>query len=138
MWAVVHYKNGRLLKGFTRDFAPTKQTFHVTSEQNKDRGHEYKVNLDDLKAVFFVKSLQGNKDYAEKKKFEEVDTSGLKGLKIMVKFTDGEVIRGISLGYSKTGKGFFIIPVDPESNNERIFVVSNDVRDVKIGTAAEK
>jgi len=138
MWAVVHFKDGRLIKGFTRDFAPTKKTFHLTSEQNKDRGSEYKVKMNDLKAVFFVKTLEGNKDYAEKKRFEEVETSGLKGLKIKVKFTDGEIIRGISLGYSKSSKGFFVIPLDPESNNERIYVVTDDIRDVKIGAAAEK
>jgi len=138
MWAVVHYKDGRLLKGFTHDFAPTRKTFHITSEQNKDRGNEYRIKMSDLKAIFFVKTLEGNKDYAEKKRFEEVETSGTKGLKIKVRFTDGEIIRGISLGYSKSSKGFFVIPLDPESNNERIYVVTDDIRDIKIGAAAEK
>ena len=138
MWVVVHFKDGRLLKGFTRDFTPTKIMFHLTSEQNKDRGSEYEISLSDLKAIFFVKTLEGNKDYAEKKRFEEVDTSGLKGLKIRVEFTDGEIIRGISLGYSKSTKGFFVIPVDPESNNERIYVNADSLRDVKVGAAAEK
>jgi hypothetical protein len=138
MWVVVHFKDGRLLKGFTRDFTPTKTSFHLTSEQDRDRGSEYEIELADLKAIFFVKTLEGNKDYAEKKRFEEVDTSGLKGLKIRVEFDDGEVIRGISLGYSKSSKGFFVIPVDPESNNERIYVNSESLRNIKVGAAAEK
>jgi len=138
MWVVVHFKDGRLIKGFTRDFTPTKTSFHLTSEQDKDRGSEYEIELTDLKAIFFVKTLEGNRDYAEKKRFEEVDTSGLKGLKIRVEFEDGEIIRGISLGYSKSSKGFFIIPVDPESNNERIYVNTESLRDIKVGAAAEK
>ena len=138
MWVVVHFKDGRLLKGFTHDFTPMKDAFHLTSEQSKDRGSEYEINFADLKAIFFVKTLEGNKDYAEKKKFEEVDTSGLKGLKIKVVFFDGEIIRGISLGYSKSSKGFFVIPVDPESNNERIYVISDALREVKVGEEAEK
>jgi hypothetical protein len=138
MWVVGHFKDGRLLKGFTRDFTPTKTSFHLTSEQDRDRGSEYEIELADLKAIFFVKTLEGNKDYAEKKRFEEVDTSGLKGLKIRVEFDDGEVIRGISLGYSKSSKGFFVIPVDPESNNERIYVNSESLRNIKVGAAAEK
>ncbi|MBE0481320.1 MAG: hypothetical protein IBX68_10115 [Dehalococcoidia bacterium] len=138
MWAVVHYKDGRVLKGFTRDFAPTKKHFHLTSEDDKGRGTEHRVDMKTLKAVFFVKSLNGNKEYDEKKRFEEVQGSKLKGLKIMVKFSDGEIIRGITLGYSKYGRGFFVIPVDPESNNERIYVVADGDYDVKIGAAAEK
>jgi hypothetical protein len=138
MWVVVHFKDGRLLKGFTRDFNPTKTVFHLTSEQDKDRGSEYEVDLFDLKAVFFVKTLEGNKDYSEKRKFEEIDSSGLKGLKIKAEFADGEVIRGISLGFSKSVKGFFIIPVDPESNNERIFINAESCRDIKVGAAAEQ
>jgi hypothetical protein len=138
MWVVVHFKDGRLLKGFTHDFTPIKDAFHLTSEQGKDRGSEYEINCADLKAIFFVKTLEGNKDYVEKKKFEEVDTSGLKGLKIKAVFFDGEIIRGISLGYSKSSKGFFIIPVDPESNNERIYVITDAVRSVKVGEEAGK
>jgi hypothetical protein len=88
--------------------------------------------------VFFVKSLKGNKDYIEKKRFSDVDAVGLRGLKVRVEFPDGEVIRGTSFGYSRARKGFFVIPVDPGSNNERIYVVTNRLRDVRVGAEAEK
>lgn len=135
---VVRYKDGRLLKGFTHDFTPVKDIFHITSELESDKGKIYEVFCPHLKAIFFVKTLEGNVNYKEKKGFDEVDTSGLKGIKIRVEFTDGEVMRGISLGYSKNRKGFFIIPVDPQSNNERVYIIANSVRDVKLGSAAEK
>jgi hypothetical protein len=135
---VVHFKDGRLLKGYTHDFTPVKDTFHATSELEQDKGKIYEVFCPNLKAIFFVKTLSGNKDYKEKKRFDEVDTSGLRGIKIKVEFNDGEVMCGISLGYSKKRKGFFVIPVDPRSNNERIYVVASAVRDVKLGSAAEQ
>jgi len=135
---VVHFKDGRLLKGFTHDFTPVKDIFHVNSEQESDHGKIYEVFCPNLKAIFFVKTLTGDANYKEKKKFDEVDTSGLRGIKIKVEFNDGELLRGISLGYSKTRKGFFVIPVDPMSNNERVYVIANAVRDVKLGSAAEK
>jgi len=134
---VAHFKDGKLLKGFTHDFAPMKQTFHLTSEQEGDKGSIVEVNVADLKAIFFVKSFEGNKDYVEKKKFQDVDTSRLRGLKIKVEFTDGEVLTGISLGYSKKRKGFFIIPIDPQSNNERIYIIADALRDVKLGSGAQ-
>lgn len=135
---VVHYKDGRLLKGFTHDFTPIKDIFHITSEMDSDKGKIYEVFCPQLKAIFFVKTLQGDAAYKEKKKFEDVDASTLRGIKIKVEFNDGEVLRGISLGYSKNRKGFFVIPVDPKSNNERVYVVASSVRDVKLGSAAEK
>jgi hypothetical protein len=66
-----------------------------------------------------------------------VDCSALRGLKIKLEFSDGEVIRGFSLGFSKERKGFYITPIDPQSNNERIYVIADALRDVKIGSAAE-
>lgn len=135
---VVHFKDGRLFKGYTHDFTPVKEIFHLASEQEEDKGDIYEIKVADLKAIFFVKTLEGKKDYDEKRRFEEVDTSGLRGVKIRVEFYDGEVIRGISLGYGKNRKGFFIIPVDPQSNNERIYVLSDALRDVKVGSAAHK
>ncbi len=135
---VVHYKDGRLLKGYTLDFSHVKDTFHLTSEQEKDKGKIHEIRTNDLKAIFFVKTLKGNKDYAEKKRFEEVDTSNLRGVKIKVEFSDGEIIRGMSYVYSKQKKGFFIFPVDPQSNNEKIYVLADSMRDVKVGIAAEE
>ena len=138
MWIVVHFKDGRILKGFTHDFTPTEEIFHVTSEQSSGKGTEYEINCSDLKAVFFVRTLEGNKDYTEKRRFEEVGTSTLKGLRIKATFLDGEIIRGIGLGYTKSAKGFFIIPIDSESNNERIYVITNALRDLKTGDEAER
>jgi hypothetical protein len=135
---VARFKDGRLLKGFTHDFTPVKDIFHLTSELDADKGKIYEVFCPQLKAIFFVKTLEGDAGYKEKKKFEEVDTSTLKGIKIKVEFNDGEVLRGISLGYSKNRKGFFVIPVDPKSNNERVYIIASSVRDVKLGSAAEK
>jgi hypothetical protein len=53
-----------------------------------------------------------------------------------VVFNDGEIIRGISLGYSEDKRGFFLLPVDPECNNDRIFIVSEACKDIKVGFPA--
>jgi len=133
---VARFKDARLLKGYTHDFNPVKETFHMTSELDHDKGKIYEVACSDLKAIFFVKTLTGNVNYKEKKRFDEVDATNLRGIKIKIEFNDGEVMCGISLGYSKNRKGFFIIPVDPQSNNERVYVIASSVRSVKLGSAA--
>ncbi|UCF71262.1 MAG: hypothetical protein JSW49_02995 [candidate division WOR-3 bacterium] len=135
---VLHFEDNRLLKGYTNDFTPLREKFHLVSEDEWDKGSIYEVHCSDLKAIFFVKTLEGNRDYIEKKDFTDVDTQGLRGLKVKVVFPDGEVIRGTSFGYSRRRKGFFVVPVDPESNNERIYVVTDKVRAVRVGAEAER
>ena len=135
---VVHFKNGRVLKGYTHNFTALKEAIHLTSEQDKDTENIHEIGTADLKAIFFVKTLEGNKDYVEKKRFDEVDNPHLRGLKVKAEFSDGEMISGTSLGYSGERKGFFMVPVDPQSNNERIYVLADALEDVKLGSAAEK
>ena len=134
---VLHFQDNTMLKGYTHDFTPLREKFHVISEQEEDKGNVYEVRCSDLKAVFFVKTLKGDKEYTEKKSFDDVDAAALRGLKVKVEFPDGEIIRGTSFGYSKNRKGFFIVPVDPDGNNERIYVVTNVLRDVRVGAEAE-
>lgn len=133
---VVRYRDGKLLKGYTHDFLPMKDSFHLTSEDAISKGTIHEIQVAELKAIFFVKSFEGNKFYHEKKKFEEVGDSKLRGIKIKVEFFDGEVIRGISLGYNNKKKGFFISEIDPGSNNERIFVVADACSSVQVGETA--
>ena len=46
------------------------------------------------------------------------------GKRIQVKFKDGEVLIGYTSGYSPDRMGFFVFPSDPDSNNEKVFVVA--------------
>ncbi|UCF06402.1 MAG: hypothetical protein JSV33_05055 [bacterium] len=135
---VAHFRDNRLLKGYTHDFTPKKDVFHLTVEQGQETGNTLEVKTADLKALFFVKTLEGDSSYAEKNRYEEVDTSRLIGMKIKVEFYDGEIIRGISLNYQKGKKGFFITPLDPQSNNDRIFVVADAIRNITVGDDAER
>lgn len=52
------------------------------------------------------------------------------GRKIRVVFEDGEVLLGTTQGYDASRPGFFIIPADAASNNERCFVVRIATREV--------
>ncbi len=121
---VVRYLDGRMIKGTTRDFTPGRPTFHVVPHGD-DRAAAVEVTLEPLKAVFFVKSLEGNPAHKERMTFEGVKGTGRR---VMVTFVDGETIAGLTTGYSPERQGFFLIPVDPESNNLRIYVLNSAVR----------
>jgi len=130
---VVHFKNGAVCKGITHDFIPEKPKFHL----NHLDGRIEEVDTELLKAIFFVKNYEGNKSHQDKKGFAGIDTKDTRGLKIKVTFADNEIIYGSTLGYNKQRKGFFVLPIDPESNNIRIYVVASSVKDVKLGSQAE-
>jgi hypothetical protein len=134
---VVHYNDGTLLKGYSSDFEPGVETFQLVSEMEKDKGQTYEVKCADLKAIFYVKTYEGKKEYIEKKKFDNIDSYGLLGIKIKVEFPDGEVIRGMSFDYGENFKGFFIMPVDPKGNNQKIYVITDNVTDIKVGDNAD-
>lgn len=47
-----------------------------------------------------------------------------------VLFKDGETILGTTQGYQSGRPGFFVVPPDPESNNERCFVISRATQEI--------
>jgi hypothetical protein len=66
----------------------------------------------------------------KKKTFADLEDKTLIGKKVKVEFNDGEVLYGMTLGYSPHRQGFFFTPIDPESNNERIFAVLSAVKEL--------
>ena len=124
---IAHHVDGTLLKGTTLDFFPTKEKFHVTDSA----GDVHEINVNELKAIFFVKDFEGDADYTEKKGFFTKQTQGKK---VMVEFFDGEVLFGFTLSYSTRGLGFFIFPGDPDCNNSKVFIVHSAAKRVKVKT----
>lgn len=121
---VVHCPGGPLLKGITNDFFPNKDTFHLTDDET---GEVREVSLEGLKAVFFVKGFEGDSNYKER---TDVERTGF-GKKIQVDFEDGERLVGFTSGYAQDRRGFFVFPADPQSNNDRIFVITAATKEVR-------
>ena len=82
-----------------------------------------RIRLADLKAVFFVREFDGNSAYRE---LSDVIRPSLLESQVRVRFRDGEVLRGTSPRHDAASEGFFVIPMDPRSNNRRIFVMVNN------------
>ena len=124
---VVHYRNGRVIKGYSYDFYPNKPHFHllppVAGFSFTDEAVE--VRVEELKAVFFVKDFAGNPSYNERRYF--APDARPPGRKVAVKFSDGETLVGSTVGYEPQRPGFFLIPADPRSNNLRVFVVAKAI-----------
>ena len=136
--AVARFRDGKRVKGCVRDFSIDSDLVVLEDEQTSK---ERRVSIDELKAVFFVKSFMGTSEYVEKKIF------GIRkniGKKVFVKFFDNESLIGFIDGVvpwdkgfslSKLGekaKGFFLTPVDGDSNNDKVFVIASSIKDIQI------
>ncbi len=122
---VARYKDGRIIKGYVEDFNSKEGSFTLIQE-----GKESRIEIEELKGLFFVKDFEGNKKYDEIKDFL-LTRGGTVGEKTILKFNDGEIIYGYSVGYHPSRKGFFLFPSDPNSNNSKIYVVMSSVEGVK-------
>ena len=127
---VAHFLGGKLTKGYTFDFSQNRDSFHVSSDPDMV-GEGTLINHDELKALFFVKTFEGNPDY-EDPFFTEEDIKNLVGMKLKVEFKDGEIIYATTFGYSPARKGFFVYPVDKKCNNNKVYVVTASTTSVEI------
>jgi len=127
---VAHFQDGHMVKGTTNDFLPNRETFHVLAADLPAGSKPAEVKMSELKAVFFVRDLAGNPQHPKRNEFEP--GRPVPGRKIRVTFKDGEVLVGTTQGYQSGRPGFFVVPADPESNNERCFVVAASTSDVSL------
>jgi len=131
---VVKYQNGEIVKGWTGDFRPNREVFHLypLKEYEYGEGEVLEVKLSSLKAVFFVKDYKGNKNYKKVRTFKGQSKVTPTQRKIVVTFKDGENVYGTSHSYGPNREGFFVYPIDTEDNNERIFVVQSAIESIRL------
>jgi hypothetical protein len=136
--AVLRFNDGKILKGYIREFAPNSEVVAL-----KEAGTDAVLSVDmhQLKAIFFVKSFDGDRRHREKKSYASTKP---KGNRIFIKFKDKEDFVGFLEGQlpwkkgfflssqENMNKGFFLLPADEDSNNIKAFVITTSVIDVTV------
>ena len=125
---VVRFRDGRVLKGTTENFNPLTGGFHLVPAAPAPP-QPVAVRLCELKAVFVVHEFHGKPGRVEKKNFNAKETG--QGARLRVTFDDGEVLVGSTLNSDPKSAGFFLFPADPNSNNQRVYVLNAAVKDVR-------
>lgn len=95
-------------------------------------GADQDVSTKDAKAVFFVKTFDG--DLRHRALHFHENAPIVQGLWVRVSFQDGETIEGIirnSRDYVLE-RGFFMMPTDPNGNNRLIYVLKDRLKDFNI------
>jgi hypothetical protein len=115
---VARFRDGRLVKGISLDVDPTNPLFHVRPPGQP----AVEVKLADLKALYFVKSLDGNPAHEEGISIEAGDRRTKGSTIVEIRFEDGERLVGFTNRYPPNRPHYFVVPVDLKSNNVRILV----------------
>lgn len=135
---VARFKDGKVAKGYLRDFSIGADTIVLELSTTQQ---ELKVPVEELKAIYYVKTFEGSRKYIEKKAFGIRKHAGRKAYikfndkESLVGFIEGEVPWDKGFSLAKLGdkaKGFFLAPVDGDSNNIKVFVVGSAIQDITI------
>ena len=94
-------------------------------------GNVVSIDLRDIKGVYFVREF-GDSESLVRKTFTSRPRT--EGLWVRLRFRDNETIEGIMANdlLQDAGEGFSIIPPDPHSNTQRIFVPRSALADMTV------
>jgi hypothetical protein len=126
---VARYADGEVVKGYARDFDPDQPRFHLATAHGSPQ-ESVQVSLEDLKALFFVRSFEGNAQHSESRDLYQTRPPGTR--KIRLEFDDGELLVGYTTARDTRRFGLFVTPLDPLSNNRRVFAVTSFVARIEL------
>jgi len=121
-----------VIKGLTFDFRPNRDFFHIEEEGGSA---PVRVLIENLKAIFFIKTLGRNPSCVDKRSFEKRIGPEKK---VWIEFVDGEKMAGWSSSFASPREGFFVFPADPSSNTEMAYVFHSAIAQMEEGERAEQ
>lgn len=139
---VVVHSNGRVIKGYIEShqweelegllIQGTRRLPDVLRLRSVDGETMQEVPTDKVKAVFFVKSFDGQGARHDLKFFSHAPM--VHGIWVQLQFKDGEIMEGIVLNgmHHLVEPGFFVHPTDPDANNSLIYVLKSSLADFRV------
>jgi hypothetical protein len=95
---VARFKDGRILKGTSLAVDPNKPAFPLRPKDGK----AIEIAFKDLKALFFVRSFEGNADYTDASTPVPGDPRTKGSTLVKLEFDDGEVLTGLVNSYPRS------------------------------------
>ena len=121
------YRDGRMVRGYTNDFSPTRPYLHVSPTP---LANETKfVSMVHLDALFFLSDP--NLPAVTEHESTDRGSSTTRGRRVAMTLPNGKEIIGTTLTYSRDGSGFFVRPLDRDAGATRVFVTQSGVRNIR-------
>lgn len=131
---LVRFSDGRLVRAYlavSGEWPSLSASAEMLPLQG-DNGVRIEFNPEDIKAIFVVKSFEGNPNYVEFKNFPQ--RPGDPGLWVRVRFMDQESLEGVAPNSLATFADpiFVMTPPDPQSNNQAVLVSKRSLAEMQI------
>jgi len=126
---VIQTRERELFRGFSKADFIAGSTIKVIDE----KGKQFELPLENLKAVFFVRDFNGNPKYNEVR-FLSTQGKSVRWVVAEIRFQDDEVVEGKIRNDLEflTGRGFFLFPSDEIGNTEVIYVVKTAIKGFRV------
>lgn len=115
---VAHRLDGALIKGVCLSVDPSRPGCRIQTPTQL----MVDVAFAELKALFFVRTFEGNPDHDEANSLAPDDPRRIGSRVIELEFHDGERLLAITPQFPPTKALFYVLPADPDSNNDRVLV----------------
>jgi hypothetical protein len=114
---VIHFMDGRVLKGFGSIISPGEAVMEFKDLEEKIHW----VDLKTIKGAFYVRSFESTH---HKSRPTLGGWTASHGQKVRVTFKDGEILEGLVNDVTRLAQagGFYVVPIDPSSNNYRMWL----------------
>ena len=105
---------------------------NVLAVHSLETGKTEQVNIEDAKAIFFVRSFEGPNDRPDLRFHDHLPPPECLWIRLV--FIDGEILEGmIENGVRYVNDpGFFVTPSDPTANNWLIYIPKQNIRDFEV------
>ena len=123
---VIHFQSGKTLACWGDNFMPLEEEIMVKDQDDRIQ----RVVLKEVKVVCFVKAFATDSRTTHKPPVQLL-FQAVPGRKVKLLFKDGEKMEGVSSLNERPVRGFFVTPLNPNSNNIHIFVNPSFLKSVE-------
>ena len=127
---IVKFINGEEKTGDVVLFNVNQPTFQLKVDKGDGVAEMQNIRIDAIKALFFLKKEEKQDTLLRTETIDNSAYAGTVALKLVVEFPDGEIISGSTLKYTPNVAGFFLIPMNPAADSERIYVNAGAVKNI--------
>ncbi len=120
---VVHFADGRTISGYGDDLLPSDSDYTLRDAASDQ---EVLVHLRQVKVVCFVRSHATTGVVRNREQPPLVPHAGA-GRRAEMVFRDGEHLAGLVSLQDNPTRGFYLVPLNPNGNNIKIYVNPNQL-----------
>ena len=127
---IVKFFEGEDKRGEVFSFNMNFPVFYLQIKDEQGKIENRPIKVDSVKEIIFLKKRDNDGSFMHKETIDQSIYAGVLPYRLMVQFKDGHRVDGSTNKYNPKEKGFFIVPLNPADESERIYINAKAVKSV--------